>query len=134
MQSSEAAQNMPEWTSSFLAGESSLKRDTYNFPSFGTVVISVEEDNVPAEFTLFQNKPNPFNPSTTISYRLQEGGWVKVVIYNLSGQLVDILVDEWQESGLYNFKWSPYNLATGIYFIKISSNDKVSMIKMLFMK
>lgn len=134
MQSSARAKNMPEWTSSFLAGESSLKKETYNFRSSNRLVTSVEEENVPVSFDLFQNSPNPFNPSTTISYRLNESGLVKLAVYNLSGQLMETLADEWQEAGLYSLRWSPNGLATGIYLVKIFINGHSDVIKMLFMK
>ena len=78
--------------------------------------------------------PNPFNPSTTINYKLTENGSVKLVVYNLSGQVVDVLVNGWQESGTYMIEWSPKELASGIYFVGIIHNEKTATIKVLFMK
>ena len=52
-------------------------------------------------YQLFQNYPNPFNPSTTISYRLKERGYVKLMVYDIKGELVRVLVNKEQESGYY---------------------------------
>jgi len=58
-------------------------------------------------YKLLQNYPNPFNPSTTISYRLKEPGYVKVMIYNILGELVRVLVNKYQNAGYYEVLFSP---------------------------
>jgi len=133
LQSGENAKDMPEWTSSFLAGESSTKTETSHYLANVGQVTSVEEDT-PVVFDLLQNYPNPFNPSTTINYKLTENGSVKLVVYNLSGQVIDVLVNGWQESGIHMIEWSPKEFASGIYFVRIIHNEKTATIKVLFMK
>jgi hypothetical protein len=62
------------------------------------------------EYMLLNNYPNPFNPSTTIPYRLKEAGYVKVMVYNILGQLVRVLVNGWQEKGYYEVEFKPNEL------------------------
>jgi hypothetical protein len=58
-------------------------------------------------YRLLSNYPNPFNPSTVIPYRLKEGGYVKLYVYDVKGELVRVLVNEWQESGYYEVMFHP---------------------------
>ncbi|MDP3115324.1 MAG: T9SS type A sorting domain-containing protein [Candidatus Cloacimonadaceae bacterium] len=85
------------------------------------------------------NYPNPFNPSTTICYRVPESGKVKLSIYNLKGQLVRILLNEPKQSGNHQLIWNGDDQAgnmvsSGVYFTRIESNGKSSMHKMLLVK
>ncbi|MDP2173163.1 MAG: T9SS type A sorting domain-containing protein [Candidatus Cloacimonadaceae bacterium] len=85
------------------------------------------------------NYPNPFNPSTTICYRIPESGRVKLSIYNLKGQLVRILLNEPKQSGNHQLIWNGDDQAgnmvsSGVYFTRIESNGKSSMHKMLLVK
>jgi len=136
LQSGPDAVGMPEWTSSFLAGESSLKRETVTFPSNPVLVTSVEEreETAPGPFVLLRCFPNPFNPSTTVVYRLPESGAVNLAVYNCRGQLVGVLVDGWCEAGSYTARWTPENCAAGIYFIRLASGGRSEVIKVLFLK
>ena len=91
----------------------------------------------PANIKL-SNYPNPFNPSTTIAYALPRSGKVKLAIYNLKGQRVKDLVDEFQLMGNYKAVWNGRDnhnnsVASGIYFIRLDAgkNTKVSKILML---
>jgi len=58
-------------------------------------------------YALLSNYPNPFNPSTIIPYRLKEGGYVKLYIYDMKGELVKTLVNQWQASGYYEVVFQP---------------------------
>ena len=58
-------------------------------------------------YRLLQNYPNPFNPSTTIPYRLKEPGYVKIMVYNLLGEIVRVLVNQWQDRGYYEVLFQP---------------------------
>lgn len=72
--------------------------------------------------TLFQNYPNPFNPSTLISYALPLSGGVTLRIYNIGGQVVNELVNRFQNAGTYTIVFDAANLASGTYFYKLQSN------------
>ena len=94
----------------------------------------------PTSFGLSQNYPNPFNPSTTIRYQVPDDGQhVKIVVYNIAGQLVRTLVDADQRAGEYNVVWNGRNdfgqqVSTGVYFFRMMANNFVSVKKMLLVK
>ena len=58
------------------------------------------------DYLLYQNYPNPFNPSTTIGYKLKERGYVKLMVYDIKGELVSVLVNQEQEAGYYEVEFS----------------------------
>lgn len=93
---------------------------------------------VPEEFALLQNYPNPFNPSTNIKYNLKEKGLVTLEVYNALGQVVSTLVNEVQDAGRYTVNFTADNLASGIYFYKLSvdsgSEKFVKINKMMLIK
>ncbi|MHC1737961.1 MAG: hypothetical protein AB9882_08145 [Ignavibacteriaceae bacterium] len=75
-----------------------------------TVVVTGAAEGPPIvteEYKLLQNYPNPFNPSTVIPYRLKEGGYVKIMVYNLLGELVKVLQNGYQNPGYYEVEFSP---------------------------
>ncbi len=82
-----------------------------------------DKKNIPTKFYLNQNFPNPFNPATTIEYGLSKAGRVNLTIYNILGEKVKTVVDEFQKAGHYRFTWQPANLASGIYIYKINSGS-----------
>jgi hypothetical protein len=88
-------------------------------------------------FKLDQNKPNPFNPSTSISYELFEAAHVKLKVFDLIGKEIATLVDENQASGTYTveFDASKYsNLTSGIYFYKLETGVYTEVKKMILTK
>jgi hypothetical protein len=80
-----------------------------------------------SDYLLYQNYPNPFNPSTTIAYKLKERAYVKLMVYDIKGELISVLVNKEQESGYYEVEFNvgnglpsvPNNLASGIYLYRI---------------
>ena len=86
-------------------------------------VISVELDFTPKEYTLYQNYPNPFNPSTTIKFALPFENSVRIVIYNLLGEQVEVLFDDVKEVGYHNVNWNAGQLASGIYLYTIEAKS-----------
>ncbi len=90
--------------------------------------------HLPQKVALLGCYPNPFNPSTTISYHLEVAGEIKVQVFNLRGQLVTTLTDELLEAGVHRAVIQPENLATGLYFISIVSPDARLVQKVLFVK
>lgn len=73
------------------------------------------------DFSLQQNFPNPFNPSTVINYTIPSESKVKINIYNTAGQLVKELVNGVKEAGAYNVKFDASNLSSGVYFYSIEA-------------
>ncbi|MFH1069292.1 MAG: FlgD immunoglobulin-like domain containing protein [Candidatus Glassbacteria bacterium] len=97
---------------------------------------------LPKAFSLSQNSPNPFNPSTTISYAIPEQtGQLQVVlnVFNLRGQIVRTLVDQPQAAGAYNVNWDGTDsqgrrISSGVYFYRLQAGDFVSTRKMVVLK
>ncbi|HCY74438.1 MAG TPA: hypothetical protein DHV28_00825 [Ignavibacteriales bacterium] len=90
--------------------------------------------NSAKEFALSQNYPNPFNPTTTIQFSLQYAGNVKLTIYNVIGQEVKILLNEFQESGTHIINFDGSELNSGMYIYKIESGPFMQTRKMILMK
>jgi len=74
---------------------------------------------VPVEFTLKQNFPNPFNPTTTIDYTLPASSRVLLKVYDVLGREIRTLVDERQIAGDHSVKLDGSNLASGVYFYRL---------------
>ena len=79
--------------------------------------------NLPAQFSLLSNYPNPFNASTTIGFDLKQAAEVTLAIYSPSGQLVSTLLNEWRLPGSHEVTFAAPNIASGIYFCRLRSAD-----------
>jgi photosystem II stability/assembly factor-like uncharacterized protein len=92
-------------------------------------------NQIPKKFELSQNYPNPFNPATKISYSLAKSGLVRLKIYNILGQEIQTLVNQFQRAGEYQITFDAKHLATGIYFYKLQvGSDYVQTKKMILMR
>ncbi len=91
-------------------------------------------NTLPTTFSLEQNYPNPFNPRTTISYSLPEASQVTLDIYNILGQKVATLVDEYQEAGEHQVNWNSTGQSSGIYFYRLKAGEATEARKMLLLK
>lgn len=86
------------------------------------IVSSAEEiifSETPDRFSLFQNYPNPFNPRTVIGYHLARGGNVKVSVYDIKGELMEVPVSEFRDAGYYETEFDGSRFASGVYFYEI---------------
>ncbi|MCK4812761.1 MAG: T9SS type A sorting domain-containing protein [Candidatus Marinimicrobia bacterium] len=92
------------------------------------------EDVVPATFELVQNYPNPFNPITTIGYQLPASSDVKLSVFDMTGRKIRTLVDGYVAAGIYEVKFDASNLASGVYFYQLTSNNNIVVKKMVLMK
>ena len=104
-------------------------------------VVGIENDiaALPTEFRLYQNMPNPFNPTTIIRYALPTASEVQLVIYNMLGQKVKTLVKGRQDAKLHQIQWDGTNdngvkVASGIYLYHLKADNFVSTRKMILMK
>ncbi len=89
--------------------------------------------------TLFQNYPNPFNPETTIEYNLNENSNVLIEIYNIKGQKVKTLINDFQEAGYYSVIWNGKDsngkpVASGLYFYSMQTDNYSEVRKMILLK
>lgn len=92
-----------------------------------TSATSVDEETYPNKFTLFQNYPNPFNPSTMIGYRLTNNSVVSLKVYDVLGNEIAILVDDYRSAGKYEINFNansaPGGLPSGVYFYQLKAID-----------
>ena len=96
--------------------------------------IGSNDNPIPQNFTLEQNYPNPFNPSTTLSQRGDEGGFVTLKIYDSLGKEVQTLVNRQQSPGSYKVKFDASGLPSGIYFYTLKTNGYSLTKKMILLK
>ena len=96
-------------------------------------IVTVSYD-VPAEFVLSQNFPNPFNPSTTISYFVPKESFVSIKIYDFLGREVNTLVSETRSSGSYELSFDASGLPSGTYFYVMTADNYSSTRKMVLLK
>jgi hypothetical protein len=100
---------------------------------------TVSSTLLPKQFSLEQNFPNPFNPTTNISYSLVNSGAVKLEVFNIVGQLVSTVVDEVQSAGVWTVRWNGTDAAgkhvsSGMYLYRLTTSSFVSTKKMMFIK
>jgi hypothetical protein len=89
---------------------------------------------MPWEFSFEQNYPNPFNPSTKISWQVPVGGWQTLKIYDVLGNEVATLVDEYKPAGKYEVEWNASELPSGVYFYQLKAEEYVNTKKMMLIK
>ena len=92
------------------------------------------EVNGPLTFVLEQSYPNPFNPSTLIKYSVPKNGFVKLSVYNLVGEEVNLLVSGQVDAGFYEIEFDATSLPSGIYFYRLQAGNKVETKKMILLK
>jgi photosystem II stability/assembly factor-like uncharacterized protein len=98
-------------------------------------VTGVEDSQYkPSHFALFDNYPNPFNPSTIISYSIPSASNVKLIIYNALGQSVRVLENGFKNAGNYSITFSATELPSGIYFYKLEAGQLSQIKKMMLIK
>lgn len=98
--------------------------------------ISVEEsETLPDGIPLLHNTPNPFNPSTTISYSIANTGWANLIVYDLLGRKVATLADGAMTPGEYSVTWNAEGFSSGVYFCRLEHDGgKILTHKMLLVK
>jgi hypothetical protein len=96
--------------------------------------LTTNDDMMPKEFALHPAYPNPFNPSVTLRFNIEAHGYTSLYIYDITGRLVEILVDRKLESGEYEILWDAGNLPSGIYFVQLKSGEKTITQKLTLLK
>ena len=86
------------------------------------------------EITLLRNYPNPFNPSTVISYKLQKTNYIELKVYDNSGKLVSILYSGIQQPGEYSVTFDATGLSSGMYYAVLNTGGSLSRIRMAVVK
>ncbi len=112
-----------------------LKQVDFDGTASYSETIKVEFTLVPAVFALNQNFPNPFNPSTSISFSVAEEGMASLMIYSISGELVSTLFNEAAKPGqFYKVQFNASNLPSGIYFYRLTQGANVVTKKLTLLK
>lgn len=110
-----------------------LKQIDYDGTYEYSNVIEVNTE-LPDNYLLSQNYPNPFNPATTIKFSIPESGMVKVSVFNVLGEEVATLVNEFREAGTHEVKFNATGLNSGIYFCRFESDSFSDIKKMMLVK
>ena len=89
---------------------------------------------MPDKFSISNVYPNPFNPSTTISFEVPFSSKVKLEVYDLNGFKIDVLADEFFDSGYYSLDWTAQGYPSGIYFVKLVVDGYIDIQKIMLIK
>ena len=111
-----------------------LKQIDHNGSYTFSEIIEVQKQTTPSDFVLYQNYPNPFNPTTKISWQSSGDSWQTLRIYDMLGNEVAILVDEYRQAGNYEINFNAIELTSGIYFYRLETSDLIQTKKMLLLK
>ena len=105
-------------------------------PRWGTNYVGLKPvvENIPEKFGLASIYPNPFNPTTTISFRLPENGFATLAIYDLRGNLISQIVNEYLIAGEYRFAFDGSHLQSGIYLCRLTAGQLTNTRKMVLLK
>lgn len=98
-----------------------------------------QSNNIPSGFQLLQNFPNPFNPHTKIVYKIQNPGRVSLTVYNIMGEKIITLIDDFRTFGSYSVSWDGRDnkektVSSGVYIYKLSGNNRSISKKMFLVK
>ncbi len=129
----------------------SLNSQTFVVPSFDTtlgwtyfdsskvIATSNKENSNHLQFNLYQNFPNPFNPITRINFEIAKQSEVKIIVYNLIGEQIKVLIDNFQKPGSYFVDWDGVDsnsnkVSSGVYLIRLYADSYSKTIKTVFLK
>ncbi|MEZ4689112.1 MAG: T9SS type A sorting domain-containing protein [Ignavibacteria bacterium] len=98
------------------------------------VGISNSSSNSINKYALSQNYPNPFNPVTKIKYDIPFDGKVGIKIFDISGRLINTLVNEYKVAGRFETDFHGENLSSGVYYYRIESGEFSQVRKMILIK
>ncbi len=93
-----------------------------------------EPSYIVTDYILYQNYPNPFNPVTTIRYEIPEDGLVTIKIYDILGQEVKTILNEFKQATRYEVKFDAGGLASGVYIYRMKVNDFITSKKMVLLR
>ena len=114
-----------------LMGEGKL---TLNNANKSSLRLRVEQNAIPAQYSLMQNYPNPFNPITDIRFALPEAGFTSMKIYNVLGEQVATLINEVKQPGEYRVEWDAHDKPSGVYFYQLVSGKFYDVKKMILIR
>jgi hypothetical protein len=112
------------------------ERDTTNSVEYWVVnnTPKIAGDEIRFDYSLSQNYPNPFNPTTKIRFNVANDGLISIKLYNLLGQEVKILLNEFKEKGIYEVDFDASSLSSGIYFYRLQAGNYTAVKKLQLLK
>ena len=103
--------------------------------NFTTALSGITQSNeLPKEFSLSQNIPNPFNPETKIRFDIPKSSYVKLMVYDILGREIKTLVNENVNAGRYEVSWDGSNYPSGVYFYRLEAGEFVETRRMVMIK
>lgn len=101
---------------------------------YPTDVDETDTELFPEKFALLQNNPNPFNPTTTITYTIPQYAFINLVVYDVLGKTITSLVNEQKTAGSYKVTFDASSLPSGSYFYRLSAGNYIFIKKMMLVK
>ena len=112
-----------------------IQQGALNYETDGFVMLGVEvEPLVPVEYYLSQNYPNPFNNITNLKYGLPAASRVSIQVYDLSGRLVETLIDKKQSAGNHFVIWDGRNASSGVYIVRMNTAEFTNVQKLILLR
>ena len=115
-------------------GNAEIWMDAIGIVDSGETTVGNANIEMPMYAKLNQNFPNPFNPTTTISFELSEASTTTLTVYDTLGRIVTELVNTTLSEGSYSYNFEAPGLSSGIYFYKLNTNTGTQVKKMLLLK
>jgi hypothetical protein len=128
------------WLDTVIILNNSLNNSSIAIPTIidFPLGISTDTNNLPLKFSLGQNFPNPFNPSTSIQYAVSSRQFVTLKVYDVLGNEIETLVNEEKQPGIYEVEFNPASgkrkLTSGIYFYQLKAGSYIETKKMMLIK
>lgn len=130
--------SMAPYGSTYYYRLSVMMKDSTELQSYPIMIqptlTGIVRTGTPTHFELFNNYPNPFNPSTNIKFSIARQGFVNLTVYNTLGQKVAVLVNKEMSVGNYSIKFNGMNLSSGVYLYVLKTGDFVKTKKMILLK
>lgn len=125
-----------QWPSEIIQNVNDLNINSNNTVVEDTTLVSVstESNQPPTGFQLFQNYPNPFNPTTQIGFQIEENGFVILKVYDVLGNEVANLVDNYKPAGKHTVPWDAKEQKSGVYFYTLISSNSQESKKMILLR
>ena len=115
-------------------GENASVSTSLQVTVISPVGIEIQSSNIPEDYDLLQNFPNPFNPFTKIQFTLRKEGHVLLKIFDIMGREIAVLVDNKLQAGTYIYNWNATNLPNGVYFYRLQAGSFKQTKKLILMK
>jgi hypothetical protein len=96
--------------------------------------VNAEDIELPGSYILSQNFPNPFNPTTEISFTIPKAGNVKLTVYDIIGKEIAVLINDNLSAGTHKVKWNAASLPSGVYLYRLETANFIAVKKMVLLK